>query len=219
MIRLEGVTKGFGATRALDGVTLHVAAGQFVGLLGPSGSGKTTLLRVVAGLERPDAGRLLIDGRDATDVAPGQRGIGYVFQGYALFGHMTVAENVAFGLRVRRVRRPSAEEIAATVARLLALVRLEGLGARLPAQLSGGQRQRVAVARALAVEPRILLLDEPFGALDRATREALRWQLKELQATLGITTLFVTHDEEEAALLADRVVTLERGRLVADTGE
>jgi len=219
MIRLEGVTKGFGATRALDGVTLHVAAGQFVGLLGPSGSGKTTLLRVVAGLERPDAGRLLIDGRDATDVAPGQRGIGYVFQGYALFGHMTVAENVAFGLRVRRVRRPSAEEIAATVARLLALVRLEGLGARLPAQLSGGQRQRAAVARALAVEPRILLLDEPFGALDRATREALRWQLKELQATLGITTLFVTHDEEEAALLADRVVTLERGRLVADTGE
>ena len=216
MIRLDGVSKGFGAARALDDVTLHVAARGFVGLLGPSGSGKTTLLRVVAGLERPDAGTLSIGGCPATALPPGRRGIGFGFQGYALFGHMTVAENVGFGLRVRRQGRPSPHAIAVTVERLLAMVRLEGLGPRLPAQLSGGQRQRVALARALAVEPRILLLDEPFGALDRAVREELRVQLKRIHAELGITTLFVTHDEDEAAALADRIVVLERGRIVSD---
>ena len=208
-----GLSKGFGATRALEGVSLDVAPGSFVALLGPSGSGKTTLLRVVAGLEGADAGELWIDGRPALGLAPGRRGVGMVFQGYALFGHMTVAENIGFGLRVRGRGRA---EIGAAVERLLAMVHLDGLGARLPSQLSGGQRQRVALARALAVEPRILLLDEPFGALDRQVREELRAGLKRLQQELGITTLFVTHDQEEALALADRVVILDRGRVAAD---
>jgi sulfate transport system ATP-binding protein len=213
MIRMEGLSKGFGATRALDGVTLDVAAGSFVALLGPSGSGKTTLLRVVAGLEQADAGALWMDGRPALGLPPGRRGVGMVFQGYALFGHMTVADNIGFGLRVRGRDRGT---VRATVERLLAMVHLEGLGARLPAQLSGGQRQRVALARALAVEPRILLLDEPFGALDRQVREELRGGLRRLQRELGITALFVTHDQEEALALADRVVILNRGAVVAD---
>ena len=213
MIRMEGLTKGFGATRALDGVSLDVAPGSFVALLGPSGSGKTTLLRVVAGLEQADAGSLWIGGRPALDLPPGKRSVGMVFQGYALFGHMTVADNIGFGLRVRGRHRM---ERAAAVERLLAMVHLEGLGARLPSQLSGGQRQRVALARALAVEPRILLLDEPFGALDRQVREELRAGLRRLQQELGITTLFVTHDQEEALALADRVVVLNRGAVAAD---
>ena len=213
MIRMLGLSKGFGATRALEGVSLDIAPGSFVALLGPSGSGKTTLLRVVAGLEGADAGELWIDGRPALGLAPGRRGVGMVFQGYALFGHMTVAENIGFGLRVRGRGRA---EIGAAVERLLAMVHLDGLGARLPSQLSGGQRQRVALARALAVEPRILLLDEPFGALDRQVREELRAGLKRLQQELGITTLFVTHDQEEALALADRVVILDRGRVAAD---
>ena len=216
VIRLEGLTKGFGATRAVDAVSLEVAPGSFVALLGPSGSGKTTLLRLVAGLERPDAGALWIDGQAATDLSPGQRRIGFVFQGYALFGHMTVAQNIGFGLRVRRRGRPDARSIQAAVDRFLGMMRLEGLGARLPAQLSGGQRQRVALARALAVEPRILLLDEPFGALDRQVREELRVQLKRVQAELGVTTVFVTHDQDEALALADRVVILNQGGIVAD---
>ena len=211
MIRMQDIGRRFGATIVLDGVSLDIARGQCVALLGASGSGKTTLLRIVAGLERPDSGQLWLDGVPALDIPPGKRGAGFVFQGYALFAHMTVAENIGFGLMVRR--RPRTE-IAATVARLLALVRLEGLDRRLPAQLSGGQRQRVALARALAVEPRILLLDEPFGALDRTVREELRTELRRIQQTLGITTLFVTHDPEEAAALADRIVTLVNGRIV-----
>lgn len=216
MIRMAGLSKRFGVTGAVDAVDLTIADGSFVALLGPSGSGKTTLLRLVAGLERPDAGGLWIDGRPATGMAPGARGIGFVFQGYALFGHMTVAENIGFGLRIRRRDRPGRAEIQAVVDRLLVMMRLDGLGPRLPAQLSGGQRQRVALARALAVEPRILLLDEPFGALDRQVREELRAQLKRIQAELGITTLFVTHDQDEALGLADRVVILNRGQVVAD---
>ena len=216
MIRIVGLVKAFGATPVLDHVSLDIAAGAFVALLGPSGSGKTTLLRMVAGLEHADAGQLWLDGRPAETMRPGARGVGFVFQSYALFNHMTVAENIGFGLRVRRVDRPSATERAATVERLLGMMRLTGLGARLPGQLSGGQRQRVALARALAVQPRILLLDEPFGALDRPVREELRAELRRIQQELGITTLFVTHDQEEAIALADRVVILERGRVAAD---
>lgn len=213
MIRLANITKRFGATTVLDGVSLAIPKGGFVALLGPSGSGKTTLLRMVAGLEQPDSGELWLDGRPALDVPPGQRGIGFVFQGYALFAHMTVADNIGFGLRVRGQK---AEERAGTVNRLLSMMHLEGLGARLPAQLSGGQRQRVALARALAIEPRILLLDEPFGALDRAVREELRTTLKRIHYDTGVTTLFVTHDQDEAVQLADRAVILTHGRLTAD---
>ncbi len=215
MIRVERLSKQVGATRILDSVSLHVAAGSFVALLGPSGSGKTTLLRVIAGLEHADSGTLFLAGRPAGDLPPGQRGLGFVFQGYALFEHMTVARNIAFGLHVRRPRPPR-REIAAAVERMLALVRLQGLGDRMPSQLSGGQRQRVALARTLAVEPRILLLDEPFGALDRQVREELRGELRRIHNALGTTTLFVTHDHEEALALADRALMLDRGRLVAE---
>jgi len=212
MIRAEGLVKTAGATRILDGIDLQVGKREFVALLGPSGSGKTTLLRVIAGLEQADEGALWLAGVPALDLPPGRRGLGFVFQGYALFEHMTVAGNIAFGLQVR-AQRPSRPEIAATVERMLALVRLEGLGARLPSQLSGGQRQRVALARTLAVEPHILLLDEPFGALDRQVREELRGELRRLHDTLGMTTVFVTHDHEEALALADRALVLERGRI------
>ena len=215
MIRVEGLSKQAGATRILDNLSLHVAEGSFVALLGPSGSGKTTLLRVIAGLEHADSGTLHLAGRPAHDLPPGGRGLGFVFQGYALFEHMTVARNIAFGLQVRRPRPPR-REIAATVERMLALVRLPGLGDRLPSQLSGGQRQRVALARTLAVEPRILLLDEPFGALDRQVREELRGELRRIHDALGTTTLFVTHDHEEALALADRAVMLDRGRFVGE---
>ena len=217
MIRISELSKNFGATPVLERVSLDIAAGSFVALLGASGSGKTTLLRIIAGLEQADHGNIEIDGVPATGLPPGARRIGFVFQSYALFGPMSVFENIAFGLRVRPRRlRPREAEIRARVERLLALVRLEGLGARLPAQLSGGQRQRVALARALAIEPRILLLDEPFGALDREVRDELRVWLKRLHAELGITTLFVTHDQEEALSLANRVIVLERGRVVLD---
>ncbi len=215
MIRLVGLTKQVGATRILDGLSLHVAEGSFVALLGPSGSGKTTLLRVIAGLDGADSGTLHLAGRPADGLPPGRRGLGFVFQGYALFEHMTVARNIAFGLQVRRPRPPR-HEIAATVERMLALVQLQGLGDRLPSQLSGGQRQRVALARTLAVEPCILMLDEPFGALDRQVREELRLELRRIHDALGTTTLFVTHDEEEAMELADRAVMLERGRVVGE---
>jgi sulfate transport system ATP-binding protein len=215
VIRLEGLSKQVGATRILDDLSLHVAAGSFVALLGPSGSGKTTLLRVIAGLEHADSGTLHLAGQPAHALPPGGRGLGFVFQGYALFEHMTVARNIAFGLHVRRPRPPR-RAIAATVERMLALVRLQGLGDRLPSQLSGGQRQRVALARTLAVEPRILLLDEPFGALDRQVREELRGELRRIHDALGTTTLFVTHDHEEAMALADRALMLDRGRLVAE---
>ena len=220
MIRLQQIRKALGANRVLDGVDLDVAAGSFVALLGPSGSGKTTLLRVIAGLEQADSGAIAIDGQDAAHLPPGARRVGFVFQSYALFGHMTVFENIAFGLRVKpRGQVPRESEIRKTVGDLLAMIRLEGLGARMPQQLSGGQRQRVALARALAVQPRILLLDEPFGALDQDVRHTLRLELRRLHDTLGLTTLFVTHDEQEAEALADRVVRFDRGRIVSDSQE
>lgn len=212
MIDAQRLMKSAGATRILDGVDLHVPACSFVALLGPSGSGKSTLLRIIAGLDYPDAGELRLDGRPALGLSPGQRKLGFVFQSYALFEHMTVAGNVAFGLQVRRPRLPR-RAVADRVAEMLALVRLDGLGPRMPSQLSGGQRQRVALARTLAVQPRILLLDEPFGALDRQVREELRAELRRIHDALRMTTLFVTHDHEEADALADRSVVLERGRI------
>ena len=217
MIEISGLTKRFGETTVLDRLDLSVSTGSLLALLGPSGSGKSTVLRIIAGLEAPDDGMLRLDGQDAAAMTPGERRVGFVFQGYALFAHMTAAENIAFGMRVmRRPHRPSRPQITAEVARLLAMVRLEGLGERLPGQLSGGQCQRVALARALAIRPRILLLDEPFGALDREVRDELRGELRRVHDELGITTVLVTHDHEDASVLADRVVTLSRGRVVAD---
>lgn len=213
-LSIRKVSRRFGALAALDDVSLEVAPGEFLALLGPSGSGKTTLLRTVAGLERPDAGTVLADGRDFLAMTPRERRVGLVFQHYALFRHMRVADNVAFGLKVRPAReRPAKREIAKRVDELLKLVQLEGLGKRYPAQLSGGQRQRVALARALAIEPRLLLLDEPFGALDAQVRKELRIWLRELHDLTGVTTLFVTHDQEEAMQIADRVAVLRAGRI------
>ena len=209
---VEDLAKRFGRVPALAGVTLAAAPGEFLALLGPSGSGKTTLLRILAGLESPDAGRVSFAGRDFLALAPRERRVGLVFQNYALFRHMTVADNIAFGLSVRPDRPPRAE-IAARVERLLSLVRLEGFGERYPAQLSGGQQQRVALARALAIEPRMLLLDEPFGALDARVRKELRLWLREVHDATGVTTIFVTHDQEEAMELADRVAVLNTGRI------
>ena len=213
MIRAEGLTRIAGATTVLDGVDLHVPEGRFVALLGASGSGKTTLLRIIAGLDTPDRGALFLHGRPALDIPPGRRGVGFVFQNYALFENMTVGANIAFGLEVRKPRPPR-KEIDGTVQKMLALVRLSGLADRLPRQLSGGQRQRVALARTLAVKPRLLLLDEPFGALDRPVRLELRSELRRIHDALGTTTLFVTHDPEEADELADEIVRLEGGRIV-----
>jgi sulfate transport system ATP-binding protein len=214
-LSLEKVEKSFGRFKAVDGVSLEIASGEFLTLLGPSGSGKTTLLRILGGLEFPDGGRVLFDGDDVTDRAAGAREVGFVFQNYALFRHMTAAKNVAFGLEVRpRRSRPDAATIQARVEALLARVGLSGLGARYPAQLSGGQRQRVALARALAIEPRILLLDEPFGALDARVRKELRRWLRTLHAELGLTSILVTHDQEEAFELADRVAVIDGGKLV-----
>ena len=195
-------------------MSLKVEPGEFLAVLGPSGSGKTTLLRMIAGLVAPEAGSVLHDGADFLALSPRERRVGMVFQHYALFRHMTVAANIGFGLRVRPARqRPSRAEINARVERLLALVQLEGLGRRYPAQLSGGQRQRVALARALAIEPRVLLLDEPFGALDAKVRKELRRWLRHIHDETGVTTLFVTHDQDEAMDLADRVALLRDGRL------
>ena len=214
MIRMQGIVRAFGPGHVLDGIDLEIARGSFVALLGPSGSGKTTLLRIMAGLDRPDAGTLFIDGKDATNLRPGARQAGFVFQGYALFNHMTVFENVAFGLHVKpRANRPNKVEIRQKVEDLLAMMQLDGLGPRLPSQLSGGQQQRVALARALAVEPLILLLDEPFGALDQDVRQSLREELRKLHDRLGLTTVFVSHDQDEAHALADRVVLLDHGRI------
>jgi sulfate transport system ATP-binding protein len=213
-IEISQLVCRFGSTPAVDGVDLAVPQGEFLALLGPSGSGKTTLLRIIAGLEKPEAGVLKIDDADAVDLAPNKRGIGFVFQHYALFRHMTVARNIAFGLEIRKsAQRPPKAEIERRVEELLELVQLPGLGKRYPSQLSGGQRQRVALARALAIEPRILLLDEPFGALDTKVRSELRVWLKSLHRRLGITIIFVTHDQEEAMDLADRVVIMRHGRL------
>ncbi|OHE89984.1 MAG: sulfate ABC transporter ATP-binding protein, partial [Lysobacterales bacterium RIFOXYA1_FULL_68_6] len=213
-IKIEHLQKRFGTFTALDDVTLDIRPGELLALLGPSGSGKTTLLRVIAGLEQADGGRVLFDGEDATSLSVQARRAGFVFQHYALFRHLTVDENIAFGLRVRRGRQRVADAaIRARVAELLSLVQLDGLGGRYPAQLSGGQRQRVALARALAIEPRVLLLDEPFGALDAQVRRDLRRWLRELHDRTGLTTIFVTHDQEEALELADRVAILHRGRI------
>ncbi len=216
-IEVRGLTKRFGHHAVLDEVSFTVRSGELVALLGPSGSGKTTLLRVIAGLEAPDAGRVLFDGGDLTARHATERGVGFVFQHYALFRHMTVFENVAFGLRVRsRAHRPSPALIRQKVDELLALVQLDYLGARYPGQLSGGQRQRVALARALAVEPRVLLLDEPFGALDAKVRQELRRWLRRLHGQVHLTSVFVTHDQEEALELADRVVVMNEGRIEQD---
>lgn len=213
-IRIEHVAKSFSAYPALDDVTLEIEDGEFVALLGPSGSGKTTLLRVIAGLEEPEAGRVWFGERDVTDMPAASRGIGFVFQHYALFGHMTVAQNIAFGLTVmRRKLRPSRSETRKRVEELLELVQLSGLGSRFPNELSGGQRQRVALARALARKPRTLLLDEPFGALDAKVRRELRSALRAIHDDLGLTSVFVTHDHEEAFTLADRVALLNDGRV------
>jgi sulfate transport system ATP-binding protein len=213
-IAIANLSKSFGTSLVLDDVTLSAAPGELLALLGPSGSGKTTLLRIIAGLERPERGGLAINGEDALDLPPQRRRIGFVFQHYALFRHMTVADNVAFGLSVRpRARRPARAVMKERVQELLSLVQLAGLEDRFPSQLSGGQRQRVALARALAVEPSVLLLDEPFGALDAKVRMELRHWLRELHDRLGLTTVFVTHDQEEALELADRVAILNAGRI------
>ena len=209
-ILVGNATRRFGDFTALDDVSVEIPSGSLTALLGPSGSGKSTLLRVIAGLERPDAGSVEIDGRDATSLPPQRRGVGFVFQHYAAFKHMTVRENVAFGLKV--ARRPKAE-IRARVDELLELVQLPGLADRYPAQLSGGQRQRMALARSLAVQPSVLLLDEPFGALDARVRKELRAWLRHLHDEVHVTTVFVTHDQEEAMEVADRIVVMNAGRI------
>jgi sulfate transport system ATP-binding protein len=213
-IRVIDIVKDFGKTGALRGVSLDVRDGELIALLGPSGSGKTTLLRVIAGLETPKAGKVFFGDQDATTVPVQKRRIGFVFQNYALFRHMSVADNIAYGLNVLpRSKRPFSAEIRKRVHHLLDLVQLSELAGRHPAQLSGGQQQRVALARALAVEPRVLLLDEPFGALDAKVRKDLRRWLRELHERTGHTTVFVTHDQEEALELADRVAILNSGKL------
>jgi sulfate transport system ATP-binding protein len=213
-IRVEHVSKSFSAYPALEDVSLTIRDGEFVALLGPSGSGKTTLLRILAGLEVPESGRVSFGQRDVTGDKPASRGIGFVFQHYALFGHMTAAQNIAFGLDVMpRGARPDRKAIRKRVDELLDLVQLPGLGSRYPSQLSGGQRQRVALARALARNPRILLLDEPFGALDAKVRRELRGALRTIHDDLRLTSIFVTHDQEEAFALADRVALLNHGRI------
>jgi sulfate transport system ATP-binding protein len=211
-IEVRGLTKTFGSFLALNNVSLRVESGELVALLGPSGSGKTTMLRIIAGLEAADSGSVLLDDEDATGRNARDRGVGFVFQHYALFRHMTVFENVAFGLRVRpRARRPDEAEIKKRVRQLLELVQLDFMADRRPSELSGGQRQRVALARALAVEPKVLLLDEPFGALDAKVRQELRQWLRRLHEDIHLTSVFVTHDQEEALELADRVAVLNHG--------
>ena len=213
-IEVKNITKNFGSFTALNDVSVKFPAGELVALLGPSGSGKTTLLRIIAGLERADAGSVLFEGEDATQRSAKDRRVGFVFQHYALFRHMTVFENVAFGLRVKpRAIRPGAKEIAQRVHNLLSLVQLDWLSDRLPSQLSGGQRQRVALARALAVEPRVLLLDEPFGALDAKVRKELRRWLRRLHDEIHVTSIFVTHDVEEALEVADQVVVMNNAKI------
>ncbi|GAB1578384.1 sulfate/molybdate ABC transporter ATP-binding protein [Bordetella petrii] len=213
-IEVRNLSRRFGDFRALDDVSLHIETGELVALLGPSGCGKTTLLRIIAGLETADHGSVLFAGEDATSVDVRHRQVGFVFQHYALFKHMTVFENVAFGLRVKpRATRPSEAQIRAKVHELLNLVQLDWLADRYPAQLSGGQRQRIALARALAVEPRVLLLDEPFGALDAKVRKELRRWLRRLHDELHVASVFVTHDQEEALEVADRVVLMNAGRI------
>jgi sulfate/thiosulfate transport system ATP-binding protein len=213
-ISINGVSKVFGILPVVNNINLEIPTGDFVALLGPSGSGKTTLLRLIAGLERPNTGRILFNRVDYTEKMVKERKVGFVFQHYALFKHMSIFDNIAFGLKVlpRKVR-PSKKEIAAKVHELLQLVQLEEVSDRYPAQLSGGQRQRIALARALAVEPEVLLLDEPFGALDAKVRQELRLWLREIHQKLNITTVFVTHDQEEALEMADTVVVMNHGNI------
>jgi len=213
-LEVRGITKEFGATAALHGVDFSIDPGELIALLGPSGSGKTTLLRIIAGLDFPTAGQVLFGGDDASARPVQDRHVGFVFQHYALFRHMTVFDNIAFGLRAKpRRARPSEPDIAARIDALLNLVQLPEFGRRFPAQLSGGQRQRVALARALAIEPKVLLLDEPFGALDAKVRRELRRWLRDIHDRTGHTTVFVTHDQDEALEVADRVVVMNTGRI------
>ncbi|MBI5268204.1 MAG: sulfate ABC transporter ATP-binding protein [Burkholderiales bacterium] len=213
-IEVRNLVKRFGTLAVCDHLNLDIPSGELVALLGPSGSGKTTLLRMIAGLEQPDSGSVLFHGEDATFADVRERNVGFVFQHYALFGHMTIFENVAFGLRVRpKASRPSDAQIRDKVMSLLSLVQLEPLAGRYPHQLSGGQRQRVALARALAVEPKVLLLDEPFGALDAKVRKELRRWLRRLHDEMHVTSVFVTHDQEEAMEVADRIVVMNEGRI------
>jgi spermidine/putrescine ABC transporter ATP-binding subunit len=209
-LALRGIRKAFGSVVALDGIDLEVGPGEFVTILGPSGSGKTTLLKIVAGFELPEAGDVLLGGADITFTAPAKRNVGMVFQNYALFPHMDVRGNIAFPLEVRGLPRA---EIDRRVAETLALVDLKGYEQRYPRQLSGGQQQRVALARAIVFGPQLLLLDEPFGALDRKLREAMQLEVRRLQRHLGLTTVFITHDQEEALVLSDRIAVMERGRI------
>jgi sulfate/thiosulfate transport system ATP-binding protein len=215
MIAANNVKKRFGDFVALDDVSIEVPEGSLTALLGPSGSGKSTLLRVIAGLEEPDEGTVLISGGDVTKIPPQKRGVGFVFQHYAAFKHMTVWNNVAFGLRIRK---RSKDETSRRVDELLSLVHLDGFAHRYPAQLSGGQRQRMALARALAVEPKVLLLDEPFGALDARVRKDLRLWLRRLHDEVHVTTIFVTHDQEEAMDIAEQIVVMNEGK-IEQTGE
>ena len=213
-IEVRNIDKRFGNFHALRNVNLNIASGELVALLGPSGCGKTTLLRIIAGLEAPDSGSIHFAGQDTTGVHVRERGVGFVFQHYALFKHMTVFDNVAFGLRMKpKKERPSEAQIRARVLELLSLVQLDWVAERFPAQLSGGQRQRIALARALAVQPQVLLLDEPFGALDAKVRKELRRWLRRLHDELHVTSIFVTHDQEEALEVADRVVLMNQGRV------
>ena len=213
-IEIENISKSFGDFTALGNVSLTIPSGELVALLGPSGCGKTSLLRIIAGLETPDNGRILFNGEDTTESHVRERRVGFVFQHYALFKHMTVFDNVAFGLSVRpKKTRPTKEAIRAKVNELLRLVQLENMANRYPAQLSGGQRQRIALARALAVEPQVLLLDEPFGALDAQVRAELRRWLRRLHDEIHITSIFVTHDQEEALEVADRIVVMNKGKV------
>ena len=210
MIRLDAVTRRFGELVAVDGISLEIAAGEFFSLLGPSGCGKTTTLRMIAGFEEPDEGRIHLAGEDVTDVSPKRRNVNMVFQDYALFPHMTVADNVGFGLRLKRIGR---EEIAARISEMLGVVRLEGLADRRPGELSGGQRQRVALARALVNRPAALLLDEPLGALDLKLRREMQLELKRIQKSTGTTFVYVTHDQEEALTMSDRIAIMDGGRV------
>jgi putative spermidine/putrescine transport system ATP-binding protein len=209
-VRMDDVVKRFGEITAVDGVTLAVEPGEFFSLLGPSGSGKTTCLRMIAGFERPTEGRILLDGRDVSDLPPFERDVNTVFQDYALFPHMTVAQNVGYGLMVRKIRDA---DRATRVREALAMVRLERFGERKPGQLSGGQRQRVALARALVLRPKVLLLDEPLGALDLKLRQAMQIELKEIQQEVGLTFLYVTHDQEEALTMSDRLAVFNQGKV------
>lgn len=210
-VRMSGLEKRFGTVAAVQNVSLDVAPGEFLSLLGPSGSGKTTLLMMIAGFELPTAGQIVIDGRDVTHTPPNKRGVGMVFQRYALFPHMTVAENIGFPLRMRKLGKAAISE---KVEQALTMVRLPGYDRRTPAQLSGGQQQRVAVARALVFEPPVLLMDEPLGALDKKLREELQIEIKAIQERLGVTVIYVTHDQQEALTMSDRVAVMDGGRIV-----